>query len=87
MLPFGDRVKAAEAALLHAVDQWGIAMSGDGRVAERDAARLLGLSAEYLKQMRDEGKSPPSYRRGVAGSRVSYRLDDLALWIEEALDR
>ncbi len=58
-------------------------VTGDLRVGEADAARLLGLSASRLKAMRHEAGGPPSYRVGVAGSRVSYRLDTLAGWIEQ----
>lgn len=58
-------------------------LSGDLRVNEKDAAMLLGYSGEYLKKMRQEGKSPPFFLRGVGGGRVSYRITDMARWIDE----
>ena len=43
---------------------------------------LLGIEAETLAKKRQEGKGPPSYRVPVGPARVSYRLADLAQWIE-----
>ena len=57
-------------------------MSGDLRVSEKAAAKLLGYSHEHLKAMRQMGNSPVFYAIGVDGGRLSYRLDDLASWIE-----
>lgn len=78
-----DRVDRCTRLLLEAARENGMVVTGDLRVGEVDAARLLGLSASRLKAMRHEGASPPPYRVGVAGSRVSYRLDALASWIEQ----
>lgn len=68
--------------LLAAVAKNAIVMSADQRVAEADAARLIGLQPASLKNLRAEGGAPPSYRVPVGGSRLSYRLFDLAQWIE-----
>lgn len=57
-------------------------VSGDGRVSEADCGKLLGYSAQYLRQMRSEGRGPEAFRLGVSGSRLSYRLIDVAMWIE-----
>lgn len=62
------------------LERWGIEPSGDGRVHEDVAARLLTYSALYLRNMRHEGKAPRALK--VAG-RVCYRLRDLAKWIAE----
>ncbi|RYH17533.1 MAG: hypothetical protein EON54_27835 [Alcaligenaceae bacterium] len=59
-----------------------LVVSGDGRVNEKAAAKLLGYSAGHLKNMRQEGKGPTFYSTGVAGGRYSYRLCDLAAWVE-----
>lgn len=67
-----------------AAKERGFAVSADLRVSEKDAAILIGYSAAYLKAMRQAGEGPRSYRIGVAGSRVSYRFDDLASWVEVA---
>lgn len=57
-------------------------ISADLRVNEKDAAGLLGYAAGYLKHMRQEGRAPKHYTRGVGGGRISYRLTDIAIWIE-----
>lgn len=57
-------------------------VSGDGRVSEKDAAVLIGYKPRYLKNKRLLGKAPTSYARGAGGGQVSYRLEDLAAWIE-----
>ena len=77
-----DRIEATERALLSACRESDRIVSGDGRLSEQDAAALLGLSAGHLKNMRQEGKSPPSYRLGMNGCRISYSVRDLAIWIE-----
>ena len=58
-------------------------VSGDDRVGESCAARLLGIEVETLAKRRQEGKAPPSYRVPIGGAKVSYRLADLAVWIEQ----
>ncbi|AUN94983.1 hypothetical protein C0099_08575 [Pseudazoarcus pumilus] len=59
-----------------------VAVSCDERVSEADAAQLLGLHPGTLKNLRHQGTGPPAYRIPVAGSRISYRVDDLAAWVE-----
>lgn len=68
--------------LLLSIEKNGIVMSADQRVSEADAARLIGLQPASLKNLRAEGGAPPSYRVPVGGSRLSYRIFDLAQWIE-----
>jgi hypothetical protein len=58
-------------------------LSADQRVSEVDAARLIGMEPGSLKNLRAEGGAPPSYRVPVNGQRISYRLLDLAIWIEK----
>lgn len=65
----------------------GMTITGDGRVSEADAAALLGFTAGGFRNMRQEGKGPRSFGLGVGGSRVSYRLADLASWIEAAREK
>jgi len=64
-----------------AVEQ-NMSVTGDDRVSEAAAAHLLGLEPESLGKRRQEGKGPPSYRVPVNGGRISYRLHDIARWIE-----
>jgi hypothetical protein len=77
-----DRAQATAAMLLEAARD--MCVSGDGRVSEADAERLLGYSARYLRQLRDSGRGPAAYPIGVGGGRWSYRIADLAAWIEAA---
>ena len=81
-----DRVDRCTRLLLEAARENGMAISGDGRVSEVDAARLLALSAGHLKNLRAAGEGPPAYVRGLAGYRISYRVEDLAAWIESGRD-
>lgn len=61
----------------------GARISGDDRIGERDAARLLGIEPDTLGKQRQEGRAPPHYRAPIGGSRISYKLSDLAAWLEE----
>ena len=73
------------AARLHAsAAHHRLTMSGDFRVSEKNAAYLLGYSAKYLKSLRHAGTGPRFYEIGVGGSRISYKFEDLASWIEMA---
>lgn len=63
----------------------GVSVTPDGRVGESDAARILGYgNPGSLKNLRQQGFAPPHYLRVVAGAKVSYRLQDLAIWIESS---
>lgn len=77
-----DRVDACVALLLEACERSGIQLSGDMRVSEKDAAVLLGYSHGYLKELRGYGTGPAHFSLGMNGCRVSYRLVDIAAWIE-----
>ena len=70
------------AALMEAARAADMTITGDGRVSEADAAVLLGIEPDTLAKKRSEGKAPPSYRLSVGAGRISYRLRDLAAWIE-----
>lgn len=60
-----------------------IVVTGDDRIAECAVDLLLRYSDGYTKNKREEGGAPPHYPLGAgAGSRISYRLRDLAEWIE-----
>lgn len=75
-------IDQCEQLMLDACARQEIVLSGDRRVSESDAAKLLGHSSEHLRRLRAEGKGPAVYKRGMNGNRVSYRLRDLAEWIE-----
>lgn len=78
-----DLVESTMAMLLKAVRQDNIPISADMRVREKDAARMMGYAPGSFKNIRNEGKGPIYYNRPVAGSKISYRLMDLAMWVEE----
>jgi hypothetical protein len=76
-------VESTMRMLLHVVQRDKISVSADMRVSERDAAKMAGYAHGSFKNLRNEGKGPTYYNRAVAGCRVSYRLMDLAAWLEE----
>lgn len=69
--------------ILKAATDQHMVMSADMRVGEKDAATLLGYVQGSLRNLRQMGQAPTSYQRPVNGARISYRLMDLACWIEE----
>jgi hypothetical protein len=71
-----ERVETTTLALRAAAVDQQMPISGDDRVGESCAAKLLGLECETLAKKRSEGQAPPSYRVPVGGSRISYRLTD-----------
>jgi Helix-turn-helix domain len=75
------RIEATIAALLaYCRNGAGIPLIGaDLRVTEAHAAALLGLAPETLRAMRSSGQGPAFFRV----RRVSYRIADLAAWLEE----
>lgn len=76
------RIDACARALEQSCRESGAWISGDGRIGEADAAALLGFSPGSMANMRAEGKAPSHFKLGGGGHRVSYRLRDLAEWIE-----
>lgn len=76
------RVQEVTAMLKSACNRDGIKYTADERVSERDAAALVGYEPESMQRMRYSKGGPPFYRRKADDGRVSYRLSDLALWIE-----
>ena len=78
-----DRIELTERLLLAVVEAAGWPMSADKRVGEAAAAALLGWTHDSLRNKRAEGKAPPAYRIGIGAAKVTYRITDLARWIEE----
>lgn len=77
-----DRAEQTAQLFLDAVKEQGMWLSGDGRIGEVDAAALLGWTVGSLRNARTEGRGPRAYRIGGGGHRVSYRITDLAEWVE-----
>jgi len=83
MNDFETRVEATTQLLLSAAREAGVFVSGDWRISERDAAPLIGYTnPDSLKNARYEGRAPTHCHRN---GRVTYRLCDLARWIEEGM--
>lgn len=76
------RIAATAAALEAAARAAGMWLTADLRIGEVDAAEMIGLAAPTLANRRAAGTAPPHYRIGGGGHRVSYRLNDLARFIE-----
>ena len=78
-----ERIAKVAKALKEAAIQREIYLTADDRVSEADAAALLDLSPGSLKSLRLQLCGPAHYYRGAGnGSRISYRIDDLAAWLE-----
>jgi hypothetical protein len=81
------RVELALALLRRRAAETAVTLSGDDRVGEPDAARLLELHPDTLARLRKEARGPAAYGLGLGRARVSYRLHDLALWIESRREK
>lgn len=79
-----DQIEETKQMLLESCREYSFLVTADERVGETEAAVLLGYAAETLRNMRSLGTGPAHYKRGVGGGRASYRLSDLAEWIEQA---
>lgn len=62
----------------------GMFVTPDGRVSEGDAAELLGYAEGTMRNMRSAGGGPSFFNRPLGGFAKSYRVADLARWIERA---
>lgn len=78
-----ERIARVIKALKEAACKKEMHLTADDRVSEADAAALLDLSPGGLKSLRLQMCGPAHYYRGAGnGSRISYRIDDLAAWLE-----
>lgn len=88
MKPLKPDLKAEERAeqtaqrLRETCEKQGIFITADNRVGEESAASLNGMAPGSLKNSRQLGNSPDYYRCPAGGSRISYRIEDIAQWIE-----
>jgi hypothetical protein len=84
VLTLEDRIEQTTETLRAAVEDMNVAVSSDSRVSEAVAARLLGYAQGSLKNLRLDGAGPAHYKRPFDGTACSYRLGDLAEWLESA---
>ena len=75
-------VAETERRLTAAARESGCWISADGRIGEADVAALLGITQGALANKRREGSAPLAYELGGGRHRVTYRLGDVARWIE-----
>jgi hypothetical protein len=80
--PRGTRVELTCARLRRAAIDSEMLVSGDDRISEHDAARLLGMHSDTLARKRLDGSGPTAYGRPLGRAKISYRLLDLATWLE-----
>jgi hypothetical protein len=80
--------EAIEARLLATVRDPvnGYVLSGDGRIADRDVPRLLGMSPRAARELRESGDAWPRYGGlPIAGCLYSVFLAELAQWAADRL--
>ena len=78
------RVARTTACFLQAAVDRGMFVTADGRVSEADAGELTGYAAGTLRNMRSAGAGPAFFNRPLCGFAKSYRLEDLAEWVEKS---
>jgi len=80
---FEERVESTLETFRQYVVDRGHQITPDGRVVEAVAADLVGRQPKTLGNMRNIGTGPRYYR--ISG-RIEYRLQDLALWVEQGAE-
>ena len=75
-------------AIREALERQGYWVSSDGleRAGERDYETVFSWHVGKLADLRRSGSGPRPYFGG-AGHRVTYRIADVAAWIEEESER
>jgi hypothetical protein len=75
--------EAIEARLLATVRDPvnGYVLSGDGRIADRDAVRLLGMSGRRARELREAGDAWPRWAVPIVGCSYSVFIRELAAWV------
>lgn len=76
------RVDETAERLRKAALQAGYHITSDDRIGEAELSALIGFSKGTLANRRREGKAPRHYTLPGKGHRVTYRLSDVAEWIE-----
>lgn len=77
-----ERIERTRRLLVEAVTVAGMVMTGDQRIGPEDAASLLRVTPETMRNWRRENKGPPAHRLGIHGSKLSFALHDIAEYIE-----
>ena len=82
MEPLDRRVADTAKTFRAVARERGLLLTADDRVSEADAAELVGYAVGSFRNLRSMGLAPAFFNRPLNGGRVSYRLQDLAEWIE-----
>jgi hypothetical protein len=80
--PQARRIELTLAALRRAARDYQMDVTADDRISEASAAKLLKLHPDTLAKKRGEGSGPTAYAFPLGRAKVSYRVIDLAVWIE-----
>lgn len=80
---YQERCRRTHDELRHWCQQNNVTVTVDGRVSEKIAAKITGYSDEYFVSLRRIGTGPAWYRFSAGDGRFSYRLFDIASWIEK----
>jgi hypothetical protein len=79
-----DRTTETADCFRKAAADRGMFVTADDRVSEGDAAELLGYAEGTMRNMRSAGGGPSFFNRPLGGFAKSYRVADLARWIERS---
>jgi hypothetical protein len=77
-----DRIATTVALFRARCERDRLHVTGDDRCSEASAALLLGLAEGTLRNLRASQEGPVPFRAGLNGCRITYRLHDIAAWIE-----
>ena len=78
-----DPVELTLALLRRATRDSQFQLTADDRISELNNALLVQVQADTLARWRGEGRGPTPYAIGVGRAKISYRLIDVALFIEQ----
>ena len=80
-----DEIEARFLATVHDPAN-GYKVDGAERIADRDAARLVGISSRHARELREMGKAWPRYDGIVIdGCRYGVFISELAQWYAQQL--
>lgn len=79
-----ERTERTADALRKAAAESQMFVTADDRISEGNAAALLGYQSASFRNLRTAGGGPDYFNRPLGGFSTSYRLHDIAYWIERS---
>jgi hypothetical protein len=77
------RIRETSERLKESALKAGYTVTSDNRIGESDLAQLLKISPDTMpSRRRANGNVPRHYKIPGGNSRVTYKFDDVAAWIE-----